>query len=119
MTTNRSVSTANPQAVLFDFDGTLFDATDAIAYAFNCALERFGLPAWPRSRVESHIGMPLVDMFPIAAPGAEALAAALNPPDCPYFFFVSKNDGSHEFCADYACHSRAVRRWQNPRYGLD
>ncbi|MFW6369177.1 MAG: endolytic transglycosylase MltG [Myxococcota bacterium] len=56
---------------------------------------------------------------PIAAPGGEALKAALNPPDCPYYFFVSRNDGSHEFCDDYACHARAVRRWQNPRYGLD
>jgi UPF0755 protein len=56
---------------------------------------------------------------PIASPGAAALKAALNPPDCPYFFFVSKNDGSHEFCPDYACHTRAVRRWQNPRYGMD
>ncbi len=56
---------------------------------------------------------------PIASPGKASLEAALNPPDCPYYFFVSRNDGTHEFCADYACHSRAVRRWQNPRYGLD
>ncbi len=56
---------------------------------------------------------------PIASPGLEALKAALNPPDCPYYFFVSRNDGTHEFCVDYACHTRAVRRWQNPRYGMD
>lgn len=55
---------------------------------------------------------------PIASPGAKALKAALNPPDCPYFFFVSRNDGTHEFCPDYECHTRAVRRFQNPRYGV-
>ncbi|MBL8922203.1 MAG: endolytic transglycosylase MltG [Myxococcaceae bacterium] len=49
---------------------------------------------------------------PIASPGGAAIAAALNPLDCPDYFFVSKNDGTHIFCPDYACHEAQVKKWQ-------
>lgn len=49
---------------------------------------------------------------PIANAGYEALAAALNPIECNDLFFVSRNDGSHVFCPDYACHQRNVQVWQ-------
>jgi UPF0755 protein len=49
---------------------------------------------------------------PIASAGGAALAAALAPSECKDLFFVSRNDGSHVFCPDLACHSAAVRTWQ-------
>jgi UPF0755 protein len=49
---------------------------------------------------------------PIANPGGAALAAALHPAPCGDLFFVSRNDGSHVFCPDLACHNAAVQRWQ-------
>jgi UPF0755 protein len=49
---------------------------------------------------------------PIASPGGAAIAAVLNPLDCPDYFFVSKNDGTHVFCPDYACHEAQVQKWQ-------
>jgi UPF0755 protein len=49
---------------------------------------------------------------PIASPGGAAIAAALNPLDCPDFFFVSRNDGSHVFCPDFECHTAQVQKWQ-------
>jgi UPF0755 protein len=49
---------------------------------------------------------------PIASAGSAALAAALAPADCKDLFFVSRNDGSHVFCPDLACHAAAVRTWQ-------
>jgi len=49
---------------------------------------------------------------PIASPGKAALEAALNPLDCPDFFFVSKNDGTHVFCPDFECHEANVQKWQ-------
>jgi len=49
---------------------------------------------------------------PIANPGEAALAAALHPADCRDMFFVSKNDGSHVFCPDLACHEANVQKWQ-------
>jgi len=49
---------------------------------------------------------------PIANAGSAALAAALAPAQCKDLFFVSRNDGSHVFCPDLACHAQAVRTWQ-------
>jgi UPF0755 protein len=49
---------------------------------------------------------------PIANPGAAALAAALHPLSCNDLFFVSRNDRTHVFCPDYACHLAAVQKWQ-------
>ncbi len=49
---------------------------------------------------------------PIANPGAAALRAALDPSDCKDLYFVSRNDGTHVFCPDLACHNAAVQRWQ-------
>ncbi len=49
---------------------------------------------------------------PIANPGAAALRAALAPSECHDLYFVSRNDGSHVFCPDLACHNAAVRTWQ-------
>ena len=49
---------------------------------------------------------------PIANPGAAALRAALHPAECHDLFFVSRNDGTHVFCPDLACHEAAVQKWQ-------
>jgi len=49
---------------------------------------------------------------PIASPGAAAIQAALAPAACNDLFFVSRNDGTHVFCPDLACHEQAVRAWQ-------
>lgn len=49
---------------------------------------------------------------PIASPGAAAIQAALKPLTCTDLFFVSRNDGTHVFCPDLACHNQAVDRFQ-------
>ena len=49
---------------------------------------------------------------PIAAPGLGALEAALDPADVPYLYFVSRNDGSHEFANTLREHNRNVQRYQ-------
>lgn len=49
---------------------------------------------------------------PIANPGAASIQAALAPAPCTDLFFVSRNDGTHIFCPDLACHERAVKQWQ-------
>ena len=52
---------------------------------------------------------------PIANPGKEALIAALRPESSDFFFFVSRNDGTHFFSKTYAEHVKAVRRYQLSR----
>ncbi len=49
---------------------------------------------------------------PICNPGANALRAALNPSKTDYFYYVSRNDGSHQFSKDYSSHVRAVNLYQ-------
>lgn len=49
---------------------------------------------------------------PICNPGKESIVAVLNPADAPYFYFVSKNDGTHHFSTTLKEHNRAVRKYQ-------
>jgi UPF0755 protein len=49
---------------------------------------------------------------PICNPGAAAIEAVAHAADSNALFFVSKNNGTHVFCPDYACHLRAVQKWQ-------
>lgn len=49
---------------------------------------------------------------PIANPGLEAIKAVLDPTPTQFVYFVSRNDGSHEFSATLAEHNRAVEKYQ-------
>jgi UPF0755 protein len=49
---------------------------------------------------------------PIANPGIDSLQAALYPADVNYLYFVSKNDGSHQFSASLDVHNQAVSKYQ-------
>ncbi len=52
---------------------------------------------------------------PIASPGRESLRAALAPASVPDLYFVSKNDGSHQFSETLTQHEQAVDRYQRHR----
>ena len=49
---------------------------------------------------------------PIASPGHASLAAAAAPEEVPYLYFVSRNDGSHEFARTLSEHNRNVQKFQ-------
>lgn len=49
---------------------------------------------------------------PIALPGAESLAAALNPAESDVLYFVSKGNGSSHFSNNLNEHNRAVDKYQ-------
>lgn len=49
---------------------------------------------------------------PIASPGAGSIRAALYPMLSPDLYFVSKNDGTHQFSATLVDHNKAVEKYQ-------
>jgi UPF0755 protein len=59
-----------------------------------------------------HRGLP---PGPIANPGRAALEAAIDPAATAALYFVSRNDGSHEFSETLEAHNRAVRQYQRRR----
>jgi len=49
---------------------------------------------------------------PISNPGKHALQSVFKPDTSPFFYFVSRNDGSHVFSRTYEEHKKAVNYYQ-------
>lgn len=56
--------------------------------------------------------VPALPAGPIGNPGKESIRAALYPAESTYLFFVSRNDGTHEFTSSLEEHNAAVRKFQ-------
>jgi UPF0755 protein len=54
---------------------------------------------------------------PISNPGLSSLAAAVEPADADYLYFVSRNDGSHQFSQTLKEHNQAVTVYQKGKNG--
>lgn len=76
------------------YDGNLHKSDMRIASPYNTYL---------------HPGLP---PGPIANPGIESLQAALAPAASDFFYYVSRNDGTHFFSKDLQSHLLAVARFQ-------
>ena len=52
---------------------------------------------------------------PLGSPGRAAILAVLEPAETKELYFVSRNDGTHEFSDTLTEHNRAVNRYQRRR----
>ncbi|MCX8043994.1 MAG: endolytic transglycosylase MltG [Desulfobacterota bacterium] len=52
---------------------------------------------------------------PICNPGLDAIRAVLQPAASDYLFFVSRNDGTHQFSRTLEEHNAAVQKYQRTR----
>ncbi len=52
---------------------------------------------------------------PICNPGLESISAVIHPAKTDYLYFVSKNDGTHQFSRTFSEHNHAVEIFQKRR----
>lgn len=79
---------------------------------FNGNLTRKDLEAKTPYNTYVNYGLP---PGPIANPGLASIKAVLYPAHTDYLYFVSKNDGSHQFSKTLTEHNRAVQTYQKRR----
>jgi UPF0755 protein len=90
--------------------GMLLQADPTVQYALG---HHVGRVLYKDLAVESpyntytHKGLP---PGPVASPGVASLAAAANPANVPYLYFVASPDGHHEFRMTLEQHTSAVRQ---------
>ena len=90
--------------------GMLLQADPTVQYALG---HHVGRVLYKDLAVESpyntyvHKGLP---PGPVASPGAASLAAAANPANVPYLYFVASPDGHHEFRMTLEEHTSAIRQ---------
>ncbi len=81
----------------------------------------YGLPDFNGNLTRKHLETPTpfntylirgLPPGPIASPGRDSLKAALYPAQTDFIFFVSKNNGTHQFSTNLADHHRAVQQYQ-------
>ena len=63
-----------------------------------------------------HKGLP---PGPVASPGVASLAAAANPANVPYLYFVASPDGHHEFRMTLQEHTSAIREVRGTKLATD
>jgi UPF0755 protein len=56
--------------------------------------------------------VPALPAGPICNPGEKAMEAVLHPAPTDFFYFVSKNNGTHQFSKNLSEHNQAVHEYQ-------
>ena len=81
----------------------------ALGESFDGNLRRNDLRHPSPYNTYRHRGLP---PGPICSPGNEAISAAINPDQTEYLFFVSRNNGQHQFSKTFKEHNQAVKKYQ-------
>src|SRR5882762_3733519 len=90
--------------------GMLLQADPTVQYALGHHVGRVlykDLSTLSAYNTYTHKGLP---PGPVASPGVASLAAAANPANVPYLYFVATPDGHHEFRMTLEQHTSAIRQ---------
>ena len=92
--------------------GMSLDADPTVIYGtkvFNGPIKKTDLTTYTPYNTYTFTGLP---KGPICNPDRNSITAALYPAPVDYFYFVSKNDGTHVFSRDMDEHNRFVTLYQ-------
>ena len=92
-----------------DCDPTVIYSLKLENSAFNERLNRNHLKKESPYNTYLNVGLP---PGPICSPGLDSIQAVLHPAKVSYLYFVSKNDGTHQFSETLPEHNRAVAAYQ-------
>lgn len=95
--------------------GMPLDADPTVLYgtrAFNGPIKKTDLTTYTPYNTYTFAGLP---KGPICSPDKNSIMAALYPASVDYFYFVSKNDGTHVFSKDMDEHNRFVAMYQRSK----
>ena len=95
-----------------DCDPTVIYGLKLENSAFNERLNKNHLKKESPYNTYVNFGLP---PGPICSPGLDSIQAALHPAKVSYLYFVSKNDGTHQFSETLEEHNRAVNTYQRQR----
>lgn len=101
-------------------DGTVLNADPTIQYALGY---QAGSEAWwkrPLTREDLEADTPYntytrpgLPPTPISNPGLDTIRATILAPDTDFYYFVSRNDGTHVFATSYEEHLQNVQQFQS------
>jgi UPF0755 protein len=92
-----------------DCDPTVIYGLKLENSAFNERLSKNHLKKESPYNTYLNVGLP---PGPICSPGLDSIQAVLHPAKVSYLYFVSKNDGTHQFSETLEEHNRAVNVYQ-------
>jgi UPF0755 protein len=92
-----------------DCDPTVIYSLKLENSAFNERLNKNHLKKESPYNTYVNFGLP---PGPICSPGLDSIQAVLHPAKVSYLYFVSKNDGTHQFSETLEEHNRAVNTYQ-------
>ena len=101
-------------------NGTVLNADPTIQYALGYQPDSGQWWKWPLTREDLQLdsiyntytraGLP---PGPIANPGLDAIRATILAPQTEYYYFVSRNDGTHAFAVTFEEHLQNVAQYQS------
>ena len=92
-----------------DCDPTVIYSLKLENRTFNERLNKNHLKKESPYNTYLNVGLP---PGPICSPGLDSMQAVLHPAKVSYLYFVSKNDGTHQFSETLEEHNRAVNAYQ-------